>query len=73
MHRSSIFADSHSDNRSYYSTANCVEMESLILQLILCKTIGCRSLGIQCIIEPLINSDVNFDYKARVEVINHPC
>jgi hypothetical protein len=71
MHRSSIFPDYHFDNRSYYSNANCVHVEFL-LQQILCKTIYCRSLGIGCIVEPLITSNVNFDYKARVEMINHP-
>lgn len=71
MHRSSIFPDYHFDNRSYYSNANCVHAKSL--HQILCKTICCRSLGIGCIVEPLINSNVNFDYKARVEMINHPC
>lgn len=71
MHRSSIFPDYRFDNRSYYSNANCVHEESL-LQQILRKTICCRSLGIGCIVEPLNHLNVNFDYKARVEMINHP-
>jgi len=72
MHRSSIFPDSHSDIRSYYNNANCVHEESLVLQQILYKTICCHNLRIQCIVEPLNHLNVNFDYKARVEMINHP-
>ena len=73
MHRSSFFPVSqHSDNRSYYNDINCVHLE-ILFQQILYKTTCCRSSGIQCIVEPLNHLNVNFDYKARVEMINHPC
>jgi len=71
MHRSSIPV-SHFDIRSYYNNVNCVHEESLVLQQILYKTTCCRSLDIGCIVEPLNQFNVNFDYKARVEMINHP-